>query len=64
MIKSNKNSVVARALPVVLISSVVPKKRDIPLKVEKEGNFVSNVEGVLNVLKMILSGCTIHQLSL
>ena len=28
-----------------------PKKRDIPLKVEKEGNLVSNVEDVLNVWK-------------
>ena len=33
------------------IKQLGPKKRDIPLKVEKEGNLVSNVENVLNVWK-------------
>ena len=33
------------------IKQLGPKKRDIPLKVEKEGNLVSNVEDVLNVWK-------------
>ena len=38
----------------IRIKQLGPKKRDILLKIEKEGNLVSNVEYVLNVWEKLL----------